>query len=528
MTSFLLSWKELIFFIVVFTIFFTPWSTGRRRYLLLGLFIYLLDQPLIANFHPGHMGWWLREPVAWITSATWLGAVALSLGSLKGRKGQRDWEALSETHLYPHLIVISLILLAIFLFNLPAISPQFKVYPDYSFAILLINVPLQYLIGFYLLGFYGGAIKSPLPLALAGVLLCVLLTSLFHLQGTISEYRALLNTPPTQEGATELIKRWEAMLERNKVSSIVSIKLAAYERIGNLKLWVGDLEGARMNYKKVLREDPDCFMAHVGLARLLTEEGRTGKAREAFQRVIERNPYLSWEELAKLVPPLKFKEIFILADVLEAQGRQKEAFCAYRQALQIQPQDPRVNFRLGRIYFTQGNYKKAIVAFQKTLVKNPRHLHALSYLIDIYEEEGMGDLAQQYRDIVMREVVTHRILPSEWQGRAGGSLYWKGGCYTRIQLYRGRILFKIYVRGTPAQGVWPHMVVKLNQEIIGEADVTTREFRPYSFTKDVSTGIYSLWIYFSNDLCLVKEVDGKKVREDRNLFVGAAEITYVR
>ena len=62
----------------------------------------------------------------------------------------------------------------------------------------------------------------------------------------------------------------------------------------------------------------------------------------------------------------------------------------------------------------------------------------------------------------------------------------------------------------------------------GEAEVTSRDWKPYSFTTDLETGEYTLWVYFTNDLSLVHERDGKRIREDRNLFVGAGEITYVR
>ena len=73
------------------------------------------------------------------------------------------------------------------------------------------------------------------------------------------------------------------------------------------------------------------------------------------------------------------------------------------------------------------------------------------------------------------------------------------------------------------------MAVKLNKGVIAETDVTSGEWRPYSFTTDVETGEYTLGVYFSNDFCLVKEMGGeKKIIEDRNLFVGAGEMTYVR
>jgi len=527
-TAVLLNWKEVILFAVLFILLFIPWSRGLRRYLLLGLFIYLLNKPLIANFHPGNIPWWLKDPAAWITVATWAGAVIISCRGLKGIQGQGVWNALIEVRWQAHLIALSLILSAIFLFNLSAISPQFKTQADFSFIVVLVNIPLQYLIGSLVLQTYNETIQSPLFCALTGVLLCVLVMSLVPLYGTITEYRALLSLSPSKEKAAELIGQWEALLERNKVPSFGSIRVAAYGRIGDLKLSLGDLDGARQGYKKALREDLDDVTASIDLARLLVREGETGEAKETFQRAIRRNPSVSWEQLAIVFPPLRFPEIFVIAQALEAEGRQEEAFHAYSRALGMRSQNPWVNFRLGRIYFARGNYDRATAALQKTLAKAPRHLYALSYLADIYEKQGKTDLAQKYRDIILREVATHRILRSDWRGRAGGRLYGNAGCHARIKLYKGRVKFQIHARGTPAQGVWPHMVVKLDDEVIGETDVTSKEWRPYSFTTDVETGEYTLGAYFTNDLRLVKEVGGKKVREDRNLFVGAVEIISVK
>src|SRR4030042_6545051 len=137
MISFLLSWKECIFFAALFIFLCTPWGIGFRKYALLGFVFYLSNKPLIANFHPGDMGWWMRDPASWITAATWVGAVVTSLLWLKGLKSQGVWSALSKVSWQPHLIALSLIVLAIFLFKLSAISPQFKTQSDYSFVVVL-------------------------------------------------------------------------------------------------------------------------------------------------------------------------------------------------------------------------------------------------------------------------------------------------------------------------------------------------------------------------------------------------------
>ena len=178
MTVFLLSWKEGILFAALLLFIFTPWSKGLRRYVLLGLVIYLLNKPLIANFHPQELLWWLRDPAAWITAATWLGSMLLLLRWLQRVKGQGIWNALSEILWQSHLIVLSLIIVALFLFNLSKISPECKTQADFSFPLVIVNVPLQYCIGLYALKSSGESFRHPLPLVLAGVLLCTLIVSL--------------------------------------------------------------------------------------------------------------------------------------------------------------------------------------------------------------------------------------------------------------------------------------------------------------------------------------------------------------
>jgi len=529
MIAFLLTWKEAIFFAGALIVILIPWSRGFRRQLLVGLFVYLLHKPLIANFHPGDRGWWLMDPAAWIIAATCLGALIMAPRWLKYIRKQGVTHGLSAVSLQSHLVALSLIVLALFLFHLREISAQFKTQPDYSFVIALITCPLQYFMGISLLRTHDDALRSRFFLVLIGVLLCVLFVSLVPLYGTITEYRALLGSSPSRERAAELIERWEGLLERNTVPSLGSIRVMAYGRIGDLKLSLGDAEGAQQGYKEALREAPDDVRGSVGLARLLIRSGISEKAREDLQRSIDCHPSFPWERLTQFFPPLQFQEILILAQALEAEGEHKEALDAYREAWQMHPDDLLVNLGLGRVYGACGEYEEAIAALQKILARVPRHLHALSALIDVHERAGRRELAQHYRTIVMNQLVTPRILPSAWKGRYGGDLYGNAGCHARITLLRGRVLFTIQARGTPAQGVGPHMVVMMDKEVIGEAEVTSEEWKTYSFTTDVETGEYTLWVYFTNDLCWEKEMRGTKIAgEDRNLFVGGGEITYVR
>ena len=182
MTVFLLSWKEAILFAALIIFLFTPWCRGLRRYVLVGLLIYLLNKPLVANFHPGNIAWWLKDSAAWITVVTWLGAAVASILWLTSIKSKGVWNALSEVPWQSHLITLSLIIVALFLFNLSKISPEFKTQADFSFPLVIVNVPLQYFIGLYALKSSGESFRHPIPLILAGVLCCNLAISFFCLQ----------------------------------------------------------------------------------------------------------------------------------------------------------------------------------------------------------------------------------------------------------------------------------------------------------------------------------------------------------
>jgi Flp pilus assembly protein TadD len=54
-------------------------------------------------------------------------------------------------------------------------------------------------------------------------------------------------------------------------------------------------------------------------------------------------------------------------NALYSQGRYKEAEAAFREAIRLQPDSPRVNYGLGIALYSQGRYKEAESAFRKTI-----------------------------------------------------------------------------------------------------------------------------------------------------------------
>jgi tetratricopeptide (TPR) repeat protein len=117
-----------------------------------------------------------------------------------------------------------------------------------------------------------------------------------------------------------------------------------------------------------------------------------------------------------------------------------------------------------------------------------------------------------------------RIAASDWSGQTpdrkfrytNGEMYWSGTMDAAIEVPAGGVAIKISAKGQPADKVYPYMIVELDEEEIGEAFVDSPEWKEYVFKTDVGSGLKVLSVTFANDACTD--------REDRNLFVGGAEV----
>jgi len=111
-----------------------------------------------------------------------------------------------------------------------------------------------------------------------------------------------------------------------------------------------------------------------------------------------------------------------------------------------------------------------------------------------------------------------RYNQSDWKGSQGGNLQAKGQCWIETSLPDGEISFKISAKGQKAKGEWPYMIVWLNEEMIGDAWVSSDAWEFYRFQRKIKRGQYRISVEFINDYST--ESPG----EDRNLFVGDLEI----
>jgi len=116
------------------------------------------------------------------------------------------------------------------------------------------------------------------------------------------------------------------------------------------------------------------------------------------------------------------------------------------------------------------------------------------------------------------------ISAADWQGSTSngknkyknGNMYWSGTMDAAISIPKGSAILRIRAKGQPAGGVWPYMIVELGGEGIDEMFVDTADWKEYDFKVDTEGGAKILRVTFAND--------GGNAKEDRNLFVGSAEI----
>jgi tetratricopeptide (TPR) repeat protein len=98
-----------------------------------------------------------------------------------------------------------------------------------------------------------------------------------------------------------------------------------------------------------------------------------------------------------------------------------------------------------------------------------------------------------------------------------GDMCWTGTIDAPVKVPAGKAVIYIEAMGTKARNVYPYMLVELDGEDIGETFVNG-EWKMHLFDINTAGGIKVLSVTFTND------GDDKNTGEDRNLFVGRAEV----
>ena len=97
-------------------------------------------------------------------------------------------------------------------------------------------------------------------------------------------------------------------------------------------------------------------------------------------------------------------------------------------------------------------------------------------------------------------------------GEPGGWNLWSNGYVAAMHNFQqGTNVLMVRARGTPAGGVWPHLVVSVNGTVVAQTTVSSSSFAPYWFGFSVPGGSAELHVAFDNDAIVGSE--------DRNLII---------
>jgi tetratricopeptide (TPR) repeat protein len=386
---------------------------------------------------------------------------------------------------------------------------------------------------------------------------------------------------------SDLEAKWREVLDLNGTPRIKSIDTKAMVELGKINMERGNFKQASNYYAKILADQAFNFGANLGVAEIAFSKKEWRKAREAYRRIIYLRPqevrfypfyihaaigdgkvdeameFISKIEEPHPIPLYEPEDYLTIGNALFRKKRLQEAIAYLQKGKQSMSQNYKSYLLLGRAYCESGQYtngykvleaavrlnpdipegyyylgigyerthqyQKAITAFEKLVSIDNKDIKGLYHLKRLYKKMGLGNKAIEMGNLI-EGIATKVIEAADWKGRSGknvfrnGDMYWKGTVSAPLFLKEGEVKFILQARGAPAREIWPHMVVKLDVEVIGEVDVTSTKLKDYEFKKAVKSGKYQLSVSFTNDGGTLDK-NGKLI-EDRNLFVRRCGIVY--
>jgi tetratricopeptide (TPR) repeat protein len=193
---------------------------------------------------------------------------------------------------------------------------------------------------------------------------------------------ALLGTQEGNEGAAELMAR---AVEVDPTFAV------AHYHLGAVHLTLGNRWKAAAQFRASTQVDPNLPEPFKALGDLFLSSPRRlfDQAIEAYERAIAIRPHYAEAHVG-------------LGDAMAAKGDNEAAIAHYQKALSLDPLNARVQFALGKIYYSEkGLYYEAVTAYKKAIDLDPSFLDARMGLGEIYEDKGLyKDAVSEYKKVI--------------------------------------------------------------------------------------------------------------------------------
>jgi len=115
-------------------------------------------------------------------------------------------------------------------------------------------------------------------------------------------------------------------------------------------------------WEDTLSKNPESWLAHSRICRVLTEEGKLDEARVHLEQAIELASYMK-----KILPPAYAALYQRLAMTLESQGRLDEAAVHYQKSLEVFENSEKVHYQFAEVLVKQGKVEQALPHYHRAM-----------------------------------------------------------------------------------------------------------------------------------------------------------------
>jgi tetratricopeptide (TPR) repeat protein len=144
---------------------------------------------------------------------------------------------------------------------------------------------------------------------------------------------------------------------------------------GRAQTLLGRLDAAMEDFERVRRMDPTAFWVHTGIAQVMRTRGEFAKALEEIDKGLTMRPD----------DPTGLTE---KGEIMLRLGRSQEALKLVKDALAHDAFSPGAHFLLGRLSFSQYNFKGALEAMTEATRRAPTFMDARLGLAEVFLLSG--------------------------------------------------------------------------------------------------------------------------------------------
>ncbi|MDC4225643.1 MAG: tetratricopeptide repeat protein [Candidatus Manganitrophus sp.] len=210
------------------------------------------------------------------------------------------------------------------------------------------------------------------------------------------------------EDGTRLMreKRWEeAIALFEEMAKQWPKQEEIFFRLGVSYMELGRLPKAEEALKRAIGLNPDYLPAYFQLAGLYEQTQRFQEALDAYERIIQVNPFGETAQIGL------FKKNLVQGILLARAGDLDGALRLFKSASELAPDDPAAHYNIARVYQRKNDDAKAEEAFRKVVELDPQHQQAFLQLGNLYERQ------HRIEEALQAFVNAARINPNNLGGR---------------------------------------------------------------------------------------------------------------